>query len=55
MVCDESGIAAMEVGWIAARVAVGLIPSLTFLGDSLASTFDQVSSCLAGGSGAKPV
>jgi len=51
---DESGVTAIEYALIAALVAVGLILSLTFLGDSLASIFDQVSSRLAGGSGATP-
>lgn len=48
---DESGVTAIEYALIAALVAVGLIVSLTILGDSLAANFEQVASAVNGGGG----
>lgn len=52
---DESGVTAIEYALIAALVAVGLILTLTFLGDSLTSNFDQVASAVNGGGAAVPM
>lgn len=51
---DESGVTAMAYALMAARVAVGLILSLTFLGDGLAANFEEVAPRLASGSGPMP-
>ena len=43
---EENGVTAIEYGLIAALIAVGIIVSLTALGDSLESNFDQIGSAL---------
>ncbi|MCE2964173.1 MAG: Flp family type IVb pilin [Alphaproteobacteria bacterium] len=44
---DTNGVAALEYGIQAALIAVAIIPSVTFLGQQLSSTFRKVSSSIA--------
>jgi|JI10StandDraft_1071094.scaffolds.fasta_scaffold307169_2 pilus assembly protein Flp/PilA len=53
---DERGVTAIEYALLAALVAVGMILALQFMGQSLASNFNEVASGLegAGGGGGGP-
>ena len=45
---DESGVAAIEYGLIAALVSVAAIAALTAMGDSLQTIYNSVAGTLAG-------
>jgi len=49
---DEEGVTAIEYGLIAALIAVGIILSVTAVGDSLCATFNTVSVALGGAAAA---
>jgi len=41
---DRSGVTAIEYGLIALIVAVGIVASVTTLGDSVAASYNQIAS-----------
>jgi pilus assembly protein Flp/PilA len=43
---DKSGVTAIEYGLIALLVAVGIIASVTLLGDNVSAMFDTVASSM---------
>ncbi len=43
---DRSGVTAMEYGLIALLVAVGIVASITLLGDSVSETFNTVATSM---------
>jgi pilus assembly protein Flp/PilA len=43
---DKSGVTAIEYGLIALLVAVGIIASVTLLGDNVSAMFDTVTSSM---------
>jgi pilus assembly protein Flp/PilA len=50
----EDGATAIEYGLIAALISVVIIGAVTSLGDSLETTFNEVSSALDAGNNANP-
>ncbi|HSI58036.1 MAG TPA: Flp family type IVb pilin [Ideonella sp.] len=44
---DEEGVTAIEYGLIAALIAVGIILTVTYVGDQLALVFDKIGDELA--------
>jgi len=49
---DEEGVTAIEYGLIAALIAVGIIASVTVVGDRLCATFNTVATSLGGAAAA---
>ncbi len=45
---DKSGVTAIEYSLIAVIVAVGIIASVSILGDSVAAQYDQIASSFPG-------
>ncbi len=47
-IADQSGVAAIEYGLIAALIAVVIIGSVTAVGTNLSTTFTSIGTALAG-------